>query len=169
MNQDTEKIKTSAKIIEENSNIKLIEEDPSSLAHNLFKKNVLVDLETIPNLEEVQIGDLSGIPETLNNAGVKTINTNPIIESSSTPQIIQNKVSNGQSILLQNPKILSFFNHDNMISQLERKYRKVPYCFTCPTNVMSLYTFSNSDTGLLCAESLSLIKHALCSMKDVRL
>jgi len=60
-------------------------------------------------------------------------------------------LNSNRSLSLEN--LLSFFYADTPKSRLERFYRKIPNCIaTRPTN-MSLYTFSNSKTGMLCGSS----------------
>lgn len=156
VDQNIEKMKASKKVIEVENEVKLVEEDMSILVHDTFKRNVLIDLNTIENIEEEQIGDLSGIPENLNlenrenhDLNIKNSIKKPLIHSEN----VLNKNSNSQPKIPRDSKTSSFFNNESSLSQLERKYRKIPYCFTISTNAMSLYTFSNSYTGILCAES----------------
>jgi len=48
----------------------------------------------------------------------------------------------------------SYFYPDCASSKLERSYRKIPDSFSTQNDFMALYTLSNSNTGILCHETL---------------
>lgn len=47
----------------------------------------------------------------------------------------------------------AFLHADDPAAKLERLYRKIPEGFSIQTSILALHTFSNSKTGVLCAES----------------
>lgn len=122
------KIVEKERIIERKGKVVLVKEDSKNAIFDLFKRTFMVDSDenNFNNLEIKEIAE-SNLTFNLNNNAP---------ESSTMNKFINN-----------------FFDESSTQFQLEKWYRKIPSCLSIPTNVMSLYTFSNSSTGILCSES----------------